>query len=383
MFSFLGNHNSDAPGRAPQEMLLEEATDLQFSGGGMNGGSARQRPPASPRRARKGGVALALGGGAAKGWAHIGLLRAFEEANIAISMIAGTSIGAVVGGCYLAGKLDELEEFARSLTRPGMLRYLDFSLTGNGLISGQRLTTHLKAHMSGIDIEQLDIPFVTICTDILTGHEIWLHDGPLIEAIRASYALPGVFSPLVHNGRMLVDGAIVNPVPVSACRAYEPEVVIAADLNSETFGRGTVIRASHYDGGLGAPAEPVEAPENMQGADSASTAMLAQAVSDAAAMASSEESNGNQVAKALVRRAVQPKSRLGMMGVMMEAFNIIQDRIARARLAGDPPDFTIRPRLGHVGLADFYKADEAIEAGYNEARTRLRELIEQGVFEPA
>ncbi|MGI9402197.1 MAG: patatin-like phospholipase family protein [Rhizobiaceae bacterium] len=307
--------------------------------------------PVSNRKPR-GGIALALGGGAAKGWAHIGVLRAFEEVNIPIRMIAGTSIGALVGGCYLAGKLNELEEFARSMTFSGMLRFMDFSLRGAGLISGQRLGSRMAQHLGGIQIEDLAGNFVSICTDIRTGHEIWLHDGPIVEAIRASYALPGVFSPVEHNGRHLVDGAIVNPVPVSACRAYEPDIVIAVDLNSEAFGRATVIRSSHYDNSESSPkitGEDLEIGENS--------------------------------VHAFKDLQVQPKSRLGTTGVMMEAFNIIQDRIARARMAGDPPDYVVRPKLNQIGLADFHKAEESIDIGYREAKQSICQLTDEGSLE--
>jgi NTE family protein len=335
----------------------------------------------APRR-KSGGIALALGGGAAKGWAHIGLLRAFQEAGIPISMIAGTSIGALVGGCYLAGRLDELERFARSLTRSNIIRYMDFSITGAGLISGMRLAAYMDLHMRGLKIEELPANFVSVCTDIRTGHEIWLHDGPLIEALRASYALPGIFAPVVHAGRHLVDGALVNPVPVSACRAYEPDVVIAADLNSETFGRGTVIRASHY--------QQRETERNFEEAEQLAAEQPQQRhMSWLSFFTAADRSGSVQMVRAgisgrtLNRPKAQPKSHLGTMGVMMEAFNIIQDRISRARMAGDPPDFTIRPKLFSIGLADFHKADESIRIGYLEAKKRIRELTDQGQLESA
>ncbi len=315
--------------------------------------STENEPPTPVANKKpRGGIALALGGGAAKGWAHIGVLRAFEEAQIPVRMIAGTSIGALVGGCFLAGKLDELEEFARSMTFSGMIRFMDFSIRGAGLISGQRLSNRMAQHLGGVQIEDLDRDFVSICTDIRTGHEIWLHDGPLVEAIRASYALPGVFMPVEHNGRHLVDGAIVNPVPVSACRAYEPDIVIAIDLNSEAFGRATVIKSSHYE--------------------TTNVSQEAEVV---------DQESGDPSANAFKDLQVQPKSRLGTTGVMMEAFNIIQDRIARARMAGDPPDYVVRPRLYQIGLADFHKADESIAIGYREAKLRICELTDEGSLE--
>jgi NTE family protein len=320
---------------------------------------------------RRGGIALALGGGAAKGWAHIGILRAFEEAQIPIAMVAGTSIGALVGGCYVAGKLDDLEEFARSLTLSGLLRYMDFSLGKSGLISGMRLANRMTEHLGDISIEELATRFVSVCTDIRTGHEIWLHDGPLVHAIRASYALPGVFAPVIHNGRHLVDGAIVNPVPVSVCRAYEPEIVIGVDLNSEAFGRGTVIRASHYD------ADDQAAVRSIASANSAG-GTLWRNIFSAHEKPPATGADSNIRIRTLNDPRINPKNRLGIMGVMMEAFSIIQDRIARARLAGDPPDYIIRPKLYSVGLADFHKAAESIELGYREAKKQIMEMTDCG-----
>lgn len=310
-----------------------------------------QLAPTNQHRTRCGGISLALGGGVARGWAHIGVLRAFDEAGIEISMIAGTSIGALVGGYYLSGQLDKLEEFARSITRTNMLRYLDFNFRGSGLISGERLATRMGRDIEDIDIERMEKPFVAIATEIKTGHEIWLHDGPLSTAIRCSYALPGVFQPVVNCGKVLVDGAIVNPVPVSACRAYEPDVVIAVNLNSETFGKGTVIRASNYD-------TPQSTAEDLPKASW--IPML----------------GGG-------RKNKKPSPGMGVTSVMMEAFNIIQDRIARTRLAGDPPDFTIRPRLKNIGLTEFHRADEAIEQGYEEGLHRLAEMKRHGMLEQA
>src|SRR5690606_26135531 len=160
-------------------------------------------------------IALALGGGAARGWAHIGVLRALDEEGVDISMVAGTSIGALVGGCYLAGNLHELEAFARSLTMRRIASLLDFTIRGSGLFGGMRLTKRMQEHLENLSIESLDRPFVAVATEVNTGHEVWINDGALITAIRASYALPGIFEPIKCNNRTLVDGALVNPVPVS------------------------------------------------------------------------------------------------------------------------------------------------------------------------
>lgn len=274
-------------------------------------------------------IALALGGGAARGWAHIGVLRALDEAGIRIGMIAGTSIGALVGGCYLAGKLDELEEFARSLTLRRIVTLLDFAVGGSGLFAGLRLSNRMRQHLEGIDIENMDRPFIAVATEIATGHEIWIHSGSLVTAIQASYALPGIFEPVLCNGRTLVDGALVNPVPVSVCRAQEAPMVIAVNLQQDLYGRSAVIKHTASEEG--------------------------------------QEADG--------KNRKQQRSRIGMTKVMVEAYNIIQDRITRARLAGDPPDLLLLPKLGDIGLADFHRAGEAIELGYLEAKSRMGELV--------
>ncbi len=301
----------------------------EANGPASSGGIAETSPP------KKTAISLALGGGCARGWAHIGVLRALDEAGIEVSMIAGTSIGALVGGCYLAGKLDELEEFARSLTKRRIFGLLDFNFGGNGLFGGMKLDARLRQHLNGARFEDLPKPFVCVASEIRTGHEIWISSGSLITAMRASYALPGVFEPVAANGRILVDGALVNPVPVSVCRAYEQPLVVAVNLHYDLFGRAAVIK--HNAGEL----------------------VVEQNATPAARF------NAESRAK---------ESRIGLTGVMVEAFNIIQDRISRARLAGDPPDLSLQPKLGHIGLPEFHRADEAIRVGYETTRAQLNDL---------
>jgi len=294
------------------------------------------------------GIALALGGGVARGWAHIGVLRAIDEAGIDIKMIAGTSIGALVGGCYLAGKLDELQEFALSLTPRRMIGFLDISLGGSGLISGGKLAKEMSEHLGETRIEDLSKPLVCVATEINSGHEIWLTKGPLNDAIRASYALPGIFEPVRIGKRILVDGALVNPVPVPVCRAFEADAVVALNLSSDVFGRGTIVR----DAGAEVDEDAIEETEiktNSRGFGDSALLRLGKA--------------------------------LGVTGVMVESFNIIQDRIARSRLAGDPPDMSINPKVGDIGLAEFHRADEAIELGYEAAKLEIHRL--EQLAEPA
>jgi NTE family protein len=297
-------------------------------------------------------IGLALGGGSARGWSHIGVLRALNEAGIYPDIIAGTSIGAVVGGCYVAGELEALEYFARDLTRRKVLSYLDFNFAGSGLIHGHRLTECLDTRLKGITIESLAKRYVAVATEIGTGHETWLNRGHLVEAMRASYALPGIFKPVMIGGRWLFDGALVNPIPVSVCRALGARYVIAVNVNSDSCGRGTVVSDMEA---LSLPASAAEAePATADG-------LLAR--------------NGRAVKKLLQRQFFGGgDSGPGIPRVMMEAFNIVQDRIARSRLAGDPPDAVILPRLHGFGLFDFHRAEAMIQAGMAAARREVDDI---------
>ena len=295
-----------------------------------------------------GKIGIAFGGGAARGWAHIGVLRALSQAGIVPDIIAGTSIGAVVGGCYAAGRLDELEGFARDLTRRKVFGYLDFNLTGSGLITGQRVVERLEGHLKEHRIETLGTRFAAVATEIGTGQEIWLSRGSLVEAMRASYAIPGIFKPVNIGGRWLFDGALVNPVPVSVCRALGARYVIAINLNSDLCGRGAVLP------------DPQLVPDEPAANDSPPPA----------------ESRGARPARKLLQRQLfgGGDSGPGISTVMIDAFNIVQDRIARSRLAGDPPDAVINPRLAGIGLFDFHRADELISRGLVAAQREIDDL---------
>ncbi len=296
-------------------------------------------------------IGLALGGGAARGFAHIGVIRTLIAHGIVPDVIVGTSIGAVAGGCYAAGQLDSLEAWARSLTVRGILSHLDINLSGSGLIHGGHLAKRLEASLADSRIDDLAIRYAAIATEFNTGHEIWLTRGRLSDAMRASYALPGIFPPVLIGGRWLVDGALVNPVPVSAARALGARLVIAVNLNSDLFGRGTII-ASH-------------------GPDEADDAAAALPKPNGLLSMFSGE-------RMLRRQFIGRRGRPSIPTVMIEAFNVMQDRITRARLAGDPADVLVSPRLGQVGWFDFHRAAEAITIG-TEAAEKSIEAINEAV----
>lgn len=280
-------------------------------------------------------IGLALGGGVARGWAHIGVLRALQQAGIEPDIVCGSSIGALVGGAYLAGHLDTLETWVRSLNRRRMMGYLDLRLGGGGIIGGQRLTRLMQEYFGEVMIEKLPKPFAAVCSDLMTGHEIWLREGPLIEALRASYALPGVFPPIQKDGTWLVDGALVNPVPISVCRALGARVVIGVTLHAEVFGRGLLKTTQVSD------------QEIDEGA----------VLRDAARGAPTRD-------RMIMRQifGVGDKSP-GLSTVMLSALNIILDRLSRSRMAGDPADVLVTPHVGHISLLDFDRAEETIALG--------------------
>ncbi len=282
-------------------------------------------------------IGLALGGGAARGFAHIGVLQTLAAHGIVPDVIVGTSIGAVVGGCYAANQMESLETWARGLKVRSIFSYLDISLSGSGLINGGPLATKLTEALGDTRIEDLPLRFAAIATEFNTGHEIWLTRGRLSDATRASYALPGIFPPVKIGGRWLVDGALVNPVPVSAARALGARLVIAVNLNADLFGRGTIIADHGSDEEDDNAAAEMARPQGLRG------------------MFSGE--------KSLRRQFFGTRGRPGIPTVMVEAFNVMQDRITRARLAGDPPDVLISPRLGKVGWFDFHRGADAIEIG--------------------
>lgn len=319
----------------------------------MNFQSDHMNEPMKPPK-----IGLALGGGVARGWAHIGAVRALNRAGIRADVICGTSIGALVGGFHLTGNLDQLEAWALNLTKRRMIGYLDVLTGGSGLFGGKKLEKVMRDFIHETKIEDLDRKFAAVTTELATGHEIWLQEGSLVDAIRASYALPGVFTPVRINRRWLIDGALVNPVPVSVCRALGARLVIAVSLNSDSFGKSSLPETN----------SPIEFDFE------------------------AEEKNG----KTLIHSAINPNrtfspQRLmmrqifgtgqkapGISTVMLGSLNIIMDRLGRSRMAGDPADVLVTPRLGHISLLEFDRAEEMIALG-EEAMEQALPKIEEAI----
>ncbi|HWR78372.1 MAG TPA: patatin-like phospholipase RssA [Thiobacillus sp.] len=281
-------------------------------------------------------IGLALGGGSARGWAHIGVIRALADAGIEPDIVCGTSIGALVGAAYVGGELDRLEAWVRSLRLQTVVSFLDFSL-GSGLIKGDKLIEFFRSHFVDRGIHELARPFGAVATDLRRGREVWLREGRVSDAVRASIALPGLFTPVQRDGSWLVDGGLVNPVPVSLCRAMGADVVIAVDLNADLLGRHLKSRP--------AKAKPTRPP--------AETETLADTVMARIQTGMSQLGINHDDGPRLP----------AMLDVLASSINIMQVLITRSRLAGEPADVMVTPLLADLGLMEFHRAGVAIDAG--------------------
>ena len=287
-------------------------------------------------------IGIALGSGSARGWAHIGVLQELAEAGIRPHVVAGTSVGALVGAWYARGHLDESEAWVKSLTRRDVMRYMDLAFTG-GLLEGRRLMEVYRQRFGDIDIRELPMPYAAVATNLNTGQEIWLQKGSLLEAVRASISLPGLFKPVRHGEHWVVDGGLVNPVPVTLCRAMGAHVVIAVNLNGDLLGRRR---------------RRTTAPRQAMVSDVTWWERVSNAFSR----------NGKPT-----RNGAEPGP--GFFDVLNSSINIMQDRITRSRMAGDPPDGLIAPRLEHFELLDYARGAEAIREGRAPVR-RVLPVIE-------
>lgn len=294
--------------------------------------------------ARRPVVGLALGGGSARGWAHIGVLRALDAAGIRPDLVCGTSIGALVGAAWAAGELERFAAWVLAMRVKDVVSFMDLGLSG-GFLKGERLMEFVRRSFVDRPIEDLPVPFAAVATALQTGAEVWLRSGSTVDAVRASIALPALFTPVMRDGVMLVDGGLVNPVPVSLARAMGAELVIAVDLSSDLLGRHlrTDARSSS------APSPVSDWLRRLQ------------------------DSLG-------IEPAATAKQRVpSLLDVVASSLNVMQVRIARSRLAGDPADAMIAPRLAHLGLLDFHRAQEAIEEGARAVESALPGLRALGL----
>lgn len=294
---------------------------------------------------RKPKIGLALGSGAARGWAHVGVIEVLVEAGIEIDIICGTSMGALVGGVHASGQLPALRDWALKADRRVVASLVDLGLLAGGLVDGVKIVDWLGGLRIAPRIEDLPLPFAAVATDLSSGREVWLREGALDRAIRASISMPGIFSPVEIDGEWLVDGGLVNPVPVSVCRAMGADLIIAVNLNEDLLGRRLVPEVV-------APAAPAPKPTNWLDMVKTVPAAL-------------------KTQMAGFRLFGQAGAAPGYFDVLANSLDIMQDHITRSRLAGEPPHVLILPRVVDIGTMDFHRAAEAIAEGRAAAERAL------------
>lgn len=291
-------------------------------------------------------VGLALGSGSARGWSHIGVIQELEAMGIRPAVVAGTSIGALVGAVYVSGQLQDFTDWVTKLSVRDVVRLMDFTLSG-GIVKGEKLFGYFNEHHPNPNIEDLAQRYVSVATEMKTGREIWISKGPVLQAARASCAIPGLFTPVKLEERWMLDGGLVNPVPVSAARALGADVVIAINLNAQLVGL-------HLSAAGRAEAE-------------------------AEADAELTEAEATPKTKGFWHRVIGylesgDPEKPGFFDVVASSVNIMQDRLTRSRMAGDPPELTLLPRLEDFAMMDFHRAGEAIEEGRRVVQQHAAEI---------
>ncbi|MGU3627932.1 patatin-like phospholipase family protein [Comamonas sp. C24C] len=343
---------------------------------------------------RKPVVGLALGSGSARGWAHFGVLRALREAGVSPDIICGTSIGSLVGATYAAGEMDAFESWVLGLGKRKVFGFMDFNL-GGGLLKGEKIIEFWRENFVQETVEELGTPFGCVATDLQTGAEVWLRKGSIAEAVRASIALPGLFTPVMREGRLLVDGGLVNPVPVSLARAMGADIVIAVDLNADIMrrhmraadmgenelrmhSRELKVSALHTEE-VEPPLPLGQIPEALaaNGSPLGWTGAWKRSMTSVKTLSSTVMRRGRKGDGFDEGDDSMPVPSL--VNVVMASVNIMQMRITRSRMAGDPAEVLIAPRLSHVGLMDFYRGRESIDEGYAATQLALPALRDWGL----
>ena len=289
-------------------------------------------------------IGLALGSGSSRGWSHIGVISELAELGITPNIICGTSIGSLVGASYVSNNLAKLEKWARSLTKFATAKFFNLYPSRNGFVNTERLHHFLNQYVASDEsgIEDLDKRYAAVATDLETGREVWLMRGSVLEAVWSSISLPGLFPAIKHNDKWLVDGGLVNPVPVSVCRALGAEMVIAVNLNGDIVGK-------HF-----------QKQQKVIKQDMSVVGKITNVVKEYTTSVFATPKGQDQAPS--------------LFEAIAGSINITQDRITRSRMAGDPPDILLSPRLSHIALLEFYRADEAISEGKKCVQRMIPEI---------
>lgn len=286
-------------------------------------------------------ITLVLGGGAARGLAHIGVIRVLEEEGYEISAITGTSMGALIGGIYAAGKLDRYADWAQSLTKKDVIKYLDISFRAkSGILKGDLIIEALRGFVGDVSIESLPIPFLAVATDLTARKEAWISKGNLFEAIRASISVPGVFTPQRIAGRWMVDGGLLNPVPVTPAAQTLSGVTIAVDVTGPRSANplGEISTRKHE--------QPPQFRKNID--------QFLESIQNYPAPESSQEDDHPALSE-----------------VLINSFETMQETLSRYKLAANPPDLLITIPKNICAAHEFFRASELIEAGVWWSRRAL------------
>lgn len=293
-------------------------------------------------------IGLALGSGSSRGWSHIGVINELSKLGISPDIVCGTSVGSMVGAAYVKGNLEKLEAWACSLTKLDVAKFLDINFAMTGFVDTKRFHDFLNEYIADDEdtIEDLSKVYAAISTDLETGREIWLRKGSLIQAVWASMSMPGLFPAIRYDDRWLVDGGLVNPVPVSVCRALGADIVIAVNLNGDIVGKS-----------FNKPVHASNVEENGSKGFSGKVTELVREYTNLPFFNTDD--------------AQQPPS---LLDAIAASVNITQDQITRSRMAGDPPDIVFTPKLSDIGLLELYRAKEAIVEGEKCVLRRIPEI---------
>lgn len=298
-------------------------------------------------------IGIALGSGAARGWAHVGVLQELSDQGIEPDIVCGCSMGALVGAVYVADGLDELQKWASKIDWKDIIRFLDVDLTSGGLIEGKHIMSFMRSISEDAVIENFEKPFIAVATDLMTGREVWLREGSVVKAVRGSIAMPGLFSPVELDGRWLVDGGLVNPVPVSACRALGADIIFAVNLNDDIIGKLNLPENDEK--------KPDEASVNSPNTIDTLLKKVPLGVR-------------KHLEKLTPELWFSKRKTPGYFDVTASSINIMQDHITRSRLAGEPPHVMITPQLAHIGMLELDRAKEAIKEGRDSVKREIAKI---------
>jgi NTE family protein len=328
--------------------------------------------PSSSAIPRARTVSLVLGSGGARGYAHIGAIEELRAQGFDIRSISGASMGSLVGGIYAAGKLDEYRDWARALQRLDVLRMLDWTFTGGGFIKGDRVIEQIKSLIGEVKIEDLPISYTAVAVDLYAQREVWFSRGSLFDAIRASISIPTVFRPHHYEGRTLVDGGLLNPVPITPTLRDLTDCTIAVDVNAPAE---PLDGAAGADATFGSVGSALEAKGDAAiDAEQSHAPLVAQPENETAPPHGYRRKIASFIDGLLEKR--ERKAALandpGVLELFARSLDAVQETVTRFKLAAQPPDLIIEIPRNVAAFYEFHRADELIELGRLRARAALK-----------